>query len=124
MNGLGPSFRRTARVLVATAAGLALLGGAACDAGKPKPPVRPPLPESAPRVVPAPLPPVPTNAPPAPPPVARTPTELFQAGLKLLNGKGAARDPAEAVKLFLAAAERGIKEKGGFYPYLLILQIS
>ena len=52
-------------------------------------------------------PPVPTNAPVKSPPPERTAAELFQAGLKLSEGKGVTKDPTEAVRLFKLAAERG-----------------
>ncbi len=104
MTGLASIPPQTTRLVAVAGVVLALLGGTACDAGKQKSP--PPHRTNAPPAILPPPPPSPTNAP-ARPPAPRTPEEQFQAGLRLWNGKGAARDPAEAVKLFTLAAERG-----------------
>ncbi len=103
MNRLVPARLRIANA-PPVAAALTLLLCSGCGRVKPSNP--PPTNAPAPRLK-APPDPAPTHAPPQKRMEARTPVELFQAGLKLWDGKGAAKDPAEAVKLFLMAAERG-----------------
>lgn len=102
-----------ARVLAAAATGLALLGLAACDRSKqPQPVANPPTSQVAP--APPPPPSAPTNAPAKNTPDIRTPAELFQAGLKLWDGKGVTRDVAAAAKLFSKAAAQGNVDAQGY----------
>lgn len=98
--------RRLSSALAALVA--VLLCGVACDRGRKETPKQPitnaPVPKAEPPPVP---PPAATNAAPKQAMTTRTPTELFQAGVKLWDGKGVGKDPAEAVKLFTSAAEQG-----------------
>lgn len=108
MNGLVSGCLRIASATAATAA-LTLLFCAGCGGPKPATSKLPATnaPPSRSEARPALPPPIPTNAPPQKKVTASTPVELFQAGLKLWDGKGVAKDPAEAVKLFSVAAARG-----------------
>lgn len=94
------------RLLAAAVSGLVLLGLVACDRNKKTLPAQnQPMPRVA---IAHPLPPpAATNAPAKKPPENLTPVDLFQAGLKLWDGKGVTKAPAEAVKLFSKSAEQG-----------------
>ena len=112
MSGLVRYRVRTAWMLNGLASGLVMLGGVACDRAKPPAPASQPTNAvTPPPALPVPVPPVaPTNPPPAVKMPERTPEESFRAGLKLWEGKGVAKDPAEAAKLFIKAAEQGHAE--------------
>lgn len=97
------------RTLGWLAVGLVCLGSLACDRTKQAPPAVQPTNAPVPLTVVAP-PPAPTNSAPLAKMPERTPEELFRAGLKLWEGKGAKKDPAEAAKLFAKAAEQGHAE--------------
>ncbi|MBI3877203.1 MAG: sel1 repeat family protein, partial [Verrucomicrobia bacterium] len=94
------------KAFVVTAAGILLTAGASCQKrqGEPgrSPATNPPAQKQEPPAVA-----VQTNSTPKNRMEGRTAAELFQEGLKFLDGKGVTKDPAEAVKYFQAAADRG-----------------